>query len=90
MIKYLVKSTNEVRLEDMTDVEEFHKHLQNEAEDNGYTLTNFAWSEKTLKAQGEIVGVYYIVKYTFAFNNAKDPETALKDIVYNMYDGEDY
>lgn len=84
MIVYLIKSTNEVRIETMDEVEDFHKQLQEEAEENGYTLSSFSWSEKTVKAQGEVVDVYYQVKYQFVFNNLKEPEKVLDSIEYNQ------
>lgn len=76
MIKWLIKSTNEFRLDTMEDVEAFHKDLQKEASTNGYTLTNFSWAEKEVKSKGEVIESYFQVKYTFVFNNLKDPENA--------------
>lgn len=74
MIKFLIKSTNEFRVETMSEVEEFHKYLQEKARDEGYTLTNFAWAERTIKEKGEVVDTYYSVKATFVFNTLKEPE----------------
>lgn len=84
MIKYLIKSNNEVRVETMEDVEQFHKQLQKEAEDMGCTLASFSWTEKENKRLEEI---YFQVKYTFVFNKITDPDTALKSITYTMCDG---
>lgn len=85
MIKYLIKSTNEVRLETMDDVEQFHKNLQKEAEEGGYTLSTFSWAEKEVKAQGEVIETYYQVKFAFVFNTLKDPERPYKSIEFNLY-----
>lgn len=86
MIKWLIKSTNEFRLESIEEVEQFHKELQQEASINGYTLTNFAWSEKEVKSKGEVIEVYYIVKYTFVFNNPKDPDKLFTEVFYTNKD----
>ena len=85
MIKYLIKSTNEVRIDEFNDVEKFHKELQEQAEQIGCTLSAFSWTEKENKRLEEI---YYQVKYTFVFNTLTNPETALKDITYNLYGAE--
>ena len=55
MIKWLIKSQNEFRLETMSDVEEFHKEMQKKAADEGYTLSSFSWMEKEVKEKGEVV-----------------------------------
>lgn len=85
MIKWLLKSTNEYRLETLSDVEEFHKQLQKQAS-NGYTLTSFSWSEKIKKSKEEILDQYFVVKYTFTFNDPKDPENTFSDISYEKLD----
>lgn len=87
MIKWLIKSTNEFRVETMSDVEEFHKNLQNMAADGGYTLTNFAWAEKFVKEKGEVVDSYFSVKCTFQFNELKDPENPFTDVDYKLVEG---
>ena len=42
MIKWLCKSTNEVRVETKTDVEVLNKELQETADNLGVTLSNFS------------------------------------------------
>lgn len=84
MIKYLIKSANEIRVETMEEVEQLHKELQKEAEQMGCTLSTFSWTEKENKRLEEI---YFQVKYTFVFNKLADPDVALKGITYTMYDG---
>lgn len=83
MIKYLIKSTNEFRVETMDDVEIFHKELQKKAADEGYTLSNFSWKECYLKEKGEIVDTYYQCKYTFTFNELKDPAEPWNNVNYS-------
>lgn len=82
MIKWLIKSTNEFRLESIEEVEQFHKELQQEASINGYTLTNFAWKEVEKKSKGEVIESWFIVKYTFVFNDSKAPENLFTHIEY--------
>ncbi len=79
MIKFLVSSTNEMRLESMDDVEQFHKQIQEEAEQLGCTLATFSWAEKYNKKLDE---TYYQVKYKFIFNKLADPDYPLDHIDY--------
>lgn len=81
MIKYLISATNEVRLETMSDVEEFHKQMQDKAAENGCLLASFSWTEKENKKFEEI---YYQVKFKFVFNKLADPEVPYFDIDYKM------
>lgn len=84
MIKFLIKSSNEVRLESKEDIETFQEQLQQEAADGGYVLSNFSWAEKEVKEKGEIIDTYYQVKYTFTFNKLQDPDTPYNSISYNV------
>lgn len=86
MIKWLIKSQNEFRLETMSDVEEFHKEMQRKAADEGYTLSSFSWMEKEVKEKGEVVDTYYQVKTTFIFNTLKDPENPFTKVEYPSYE----
>ena len=82
MITWLIKSTNEFRVETMSDVEEFHQKLQDKAADGGFTLTSFSWAEKFVKEKGEVVDSYFSVKCTFQFNELKEPEKPFTDVDY--------
>ena len=73
-VHWVIKNTTEYRIETMPEVEEFHKQLQEQAAQGGYTLTNFSWAHKEKKQQGEVVDEWYIVKTAFSFNDPKDPE----------------
>lgn len=86
MIKWLIKSQNEFRLETMSDVEAFHKQLQKEAEEGGYTLTSFSWAEKTIKEKGEVVDTFFQVKTVFSFNVLKEPENPFTKACYPKLD----
>ena len=80
--KFLIKSTNEVRIENKQEIEEFRQELEEDAKTYGCTLTNFSWNEKTVKEKGEIVDYYYQVKYTFSFNSLAEPNRAYTTINY--------
>lgn len=82
MIKYLIKSTNEIRLETKIDVDEFHEKLQKEADGLGCRVTSWQEAEKQRKSGGEVVEEWFIVKYTLTFNDAKNPEKPLGHIDY--------
>ncbi len=84
MLKALIKSTNEVRLETIEDVKTYQEMMRKEANDNNFQLATYSWTEKYTKSGGEIVETYYQVKYTFVFNDLKSPETYLNSIKYNM------
>ena len=84
MVKSLIKATNEVRVETETDADEFHKELQKEAEEIGCVLSTFTKTLRQKKSKGEILEEYYQIKYTYVFNDIKDPYTYLKNIEYNM------
>lgn len=84
MIKSLIKATNEVRVESESDADEFHKQLQKEAEEIGCTLSTFTKTLRQKKSKGEVIDEYYQIKYTYVFNDIKEPYTYLKNIKYNM------
>ena len=86
----VIKTTTEIRLEEGADLEAFHRKMQQQAEDGGYTLTNYSYAEKTKKSGGEIVELWYIVKVTFVFNDPKDIDKDV-DIIYtcsSVYGGD--
>jgi len=72
--KFLLKTTEEYWLSDLVTVESFHKKLQQDAIDQGYQLTAFAYTEKPIKEGKEVVDSYFIVKATKVFDDAKEPE----------------
>ena len=86
MIKYLIKATNEYRVETKEDADTLHKQLEEEATNNGWTLSGWSETYKNRKSQGEIVEEWFICKSVTVFNDAKEPSNALKDIQYNMID----
>ena len=84
MLKSLIKATNEVRVETEDDADNFHKELQKEAEQIGCILSTFTKTLKQKKSKGEVIDEYYQIKYTYVFNDIKEPYSYLKDIKYNM------
>lgn len=84
MIKSLIKTTNEVRVETEDDADNFHKELQKEAEEIGCILSTFTKTLRQKKSKGEVIDEYYQIKYTYVFNDIKEPYSYLKNIEYNM------
>lgn len=82
MITWLIKSTNEYRVDTMEEVEDFHKKLQDKARDEGYTLASFSWTKKEVKSGGEVVDEYYICKIANAFNEPKEPDKPFTSVVF--------
>lgn len=85
MIKFLIKSINEYRVETKEDADLLHKQIEEEATNNGWTLSGWNETYKTRKSQGEIIEEYFVCKSTVIFNEVKEPEFALKSIDYNMF-----
>ena len=84
MLKSLIKATNEVRVETEEDADNFHKELQKEAEEIGCILSTFTKTLRQKKSKGEIIDEYYQIKYTYVFNDIKEPLSYLKNIEYNL------
>lgn len=85
--KFLLKTTEEYWLSDLVTVESFHKELQQDAIDQGYQLTAFAYTEKPIKEGKEVVDSYFIVKATKVFDDAKEPEgTPMETVKYEHRD----
>lgn len=84
MIKYLIKATNEYRVETKEDADALHKQIEEEATNNGWVLSGWTETYKTRKSQGEIVEEWFVCKSTVIFNDAKEPNFSLWSIDYNM------
>lgn len=82
MIKSLIKSTVEVRVETEDDVDKLHKEVQAQAAELGVTLGNFSQTLKQTKEEE-----FYQVKYTLQFNTLKEPTTTYSSIEYNINTG---
>ena len=84
MIKWLIKSTNEVRVETEDDANELHKEIEKFAHDNNYILNAWTQTLRTQKSKGEIINSWYICKYILVFNDAKEPDIPLDEINFKM------
>lgn len=84
MLKSLIKATNEVRVETEEDADIFHKELQKEAEKINCVLSTFTKTLRQKKSKGEVIDEYYQIKYTYVFNDIKEPYNYLKNIEYNL------
>lgn len=79
--KYLLKTTEEYRLNSREEVENFHDELLKDAADQSYTLTSFSYVKKDVKVKGEIVESYFVVKAIKTFQSDKEcyiPFTKIK------------
>lgn len=71
MNEYLLKVTNVYRVPTVEEALALRDHIQNTVT-NG-ELTSFSYTTKYVKAKGEIIDEYQVVKATIAFNEEKDP-----------------
>lgn len=84
MIKYLIKSTNEIRVESEEDANELHRFYEKFAHDNDYILNSWTQTLRTKKSGGEIIESWFICKVVLVFNDAKAPDIPLDTIEFNM------
>lgn len=84
MLKYLIKSTNEIRVDSEEDANELHKYYEDFARDNAYILNSWSQTLRTKKSQGEIVESWFICKVVLVFNDVKAPDIPLDNIEFNM------
>lgn len=79
--KFLLKTIEEYWLSDLATVESFHKELQQDAINQDYQLSGFAYVEKPIKEGKEVIDSYFIVKVTKIFDDSKEPEKLPIDMV---------
>lgn len=84
MEKWLIKSTNELRLETKAEVDLFRDQMQKEAANLECHLSSWQETLKEIKAKGEVVDQFYLVKYTLTFSDPKEPITPLNFIEYHI------
>lgn len=84
IMNWLIKSTNEFRVETLAGVDEFKANLYATANSLGATVSSFNVNLKEVKSKGEIIEEYYQVKYTLVFNELKAPENAFFSVEYPM------
>lgn len=73
MIRYLLKTNEEYRLESLDDVVNFRTWLYRDATDQNYGINSFGYVEKPIKEGKEVVGSYFVVKVQKYFDDEKDP-----------------
>lgn len=79
-MKYLISVVETIRVSTVDEVEKLHNELK---EDNKFILKKFEYAHKTVKAKGEIIDEYELVKATLVFNDEKEPENDV-DINVNV------
>lgn len=84
MIKYLIKSTNEIRVDSEEDANALHNIYEDYARDNAYILNSWSQTYRTKKSGGEVVEEWWICKVVLVFNDAKAPDIPLDNIEFNM------
>lgn len=84
MLKYLIKNTAEIRVEDEDAANELHKEYEDFARDAGFVLNSWSQTLRTKKQAGEIIDSWYICKVVLVFNDAKEPDIPLDSIDFNM------
>lgn len=78
-MKYLLSNTVKYRVPTVDDVLKLREELENL--DNG-ELVAFSYTTKYVKAKGEIVEEYQVVKAQIDFNDVKEPENSDIDVYY--------
>jgi hypothetical protein len=80
MVKYLINDVTTYRVETVEDVEALHEEL---LADPNFELTAFSYATKQIKAKGEVIEEYQLVKAKKVFNNEKEPESMV-DVSYGQ------
>lgn len=86
MIKYLLKTTEEYRMETIEDVKHFHELLREDAAQQQYHIAAFSWTEKQIKSKGEVIEEYFVVKVQKQFQDHKEAIIPLDEITYTTFD----
>ena len=84
MLKYLIKNTAEIRVEDEDAANTLHKEYDDFGRDSGCILNSWSQTLRTRKQAGEIVESWYICKVVLVFNDAKNPDIPLNNINFVM------
>jgi len=87
MLKFLLKVTEEYRLETMEDVDAMKEEFKASPQ---YNLSSFTWTKKPVKEGGEVVDCFYQVKAVKVFQELKDANRLTKDVIYDIQDGEQF
>lgn len=74
MEKYLLKVQNTYRVGTVQDALKLREELE---KSNCGELISFTYTTKYIKAKGEIIEEYQVVKATIQFNSEKEPESLI-------------
>lgn len=75
MEKYLINNVLTFRVPTVQDA----LNLREELQQTPYAeLTNFSYATKYIKAKGEIIEEYQVIKAKLEFNSEKEPENHIK------------
>ena len=84
MLKWLTKSTIELRVATEDEADELHKQMLKETADNGWVLNSWTETKKERKVKGEVEETWIQIKYCIIFSDPKDPTVLLNSIDYNL------
>ncbi len=70
-MKKIISVVETIRVSNVDEVEKLHNELK---ADSKFELKKFEYAHKTVKAKGEIIDEYELVKATLVFNDEKEPE----------------
>lgn len=83
---FIIDTTEKYRFESLADVDAFKKWLYKDAENQGYSIAAFGYTEKGVKEKGVVIEYYYSVTVKKHFNDEKDP--IKNSEIINYYDSE--
>ena len=69
-MRYLINNVVTLRIHTVEEVEELHEELKH---DHRFELVQFSYTTKDIKAKGEIIDQYQLVKYKVVFTDEKHP-----------------
>lgn len=87
MIKWIGKSTIELRVATEDEADELHKQMIQETAERGWILSSWSENKKEKKIKGEVEETWIVIKYVITFSDLKEPCIILNDIEYNVSDG---
>ena len=70
-MEYLLNAVVQYRVHTVEEVEAMHERLKN---DGRFELVAFSYTTKDIKAKGEIIDQYQVVKAKLVFTAEKNPE----------------
>lgn len=88
MIRYLIKTTEEYRLDSLEDVVNFRTWLYRDGAAQGYDINSFGYTTKPIKEGKEVIDEYFVVKVSKKFDDEKDPMIFNDGITYVKHDSE--